>query len=153
MRRQQVPIALFIALLGGALLASCGQENEPNKAKTEVTTQDVKREAKEAVQTTAAYASQKKEKYVSEAETRYNELKQRIDELAAKGESLKDEAKADIKKQIGELQAKQADVLDRLEEMKSASGEAWKDVASGFEAAFEELEKAYQDALSRFRQA
>lgn len=152
MRRKQIPIALCIALLGGALLASCGQEKEPPKAKTDVSVEDVKKESKEAIQTTAAYAGQQKEQYMSEAETRFNELRQKIDDLAAKGESLKEEAKADIKKQMGELQEKQADVLERIEEMKSASGEAWKDVATGFEEAFEDLEKAYQKALSRFRQ-
>lgn len=106
----------LIAMTGTlVLLAGCAkEEDEPTTAK------DVKRETKEAIDTTGKYLSEKKDEAVAQA-------KEGVEKLKAKWASLKEEAgpKVDaMKQEVSE----QIDKLDeQVDKLQSATAEKWDD--------------------------
>ena len=62
----------------------------------------------------------------------------------------KEEAKADMSRQMVELREMQKKVQKKLQEMKIASGKAWQDAKEGAQSTMDDLQKAYEKARSRF---
>ena len=83
-------------------------------------------------------------------ENKAAEIGKRLDELEQKMKTSKDEAKADMSRQMGELREMQKNVQKKLKEMKVASGKAWQDAKEGAQATMDDLQKAYEKARSRF---
>jgi len=114
-----------------------GEEPEP------VTADDVKKELGEAVDATTAFAAQEKDKFVDAAEERLSAWKNKLDALAENADEKSAEWSEDAK-------VKYDAAVDKLGEVKEASGGAWVDVKDGFTKAYDELEAAAKDAASNF---
>ncbi len=78
------------------------------------------------------------------------EIGKRLDELEQKMKTSKDEAKADMSRQMDELRDMQKKVQKKLKEMKIASGKAWQDAKEGAQSTMDDLQKAYEKARARF---
>jgi len=52
---------------------------------------------------------------------------------------------------MDQLRKRRDAIFKKLEELRSTSGKAWEDLKSGLDTAMDEIEKAYQQALSRFK--
>lgn len=144
-------ISVFFIFATICLVSACKQK-APEAPKSEVTAEDVKKEAKEAADTAERYAIQKKEEYQKDAEERLAGLEKQIDALNAKIGTLGDKAQLEMKETLKELQAKREAVRKKLDELREPTEMAWKDIKSGIEAAMEELAAAYQKAASRFQE-
>jgi len=83
-------------------------------------------------------------------ENKAAEIGKKLDELEHKMKTSKDEAKADMSRQMDELRELQKKVQMKLKEMKIASGKAWQDAKEGAQATMDDLQKAYEKARSRF---
>jgi hypothetical protein len=83
-------------------------------------------------------------------ENKAAEIGKELDELEHKIKTSKDEAKADMSRQMDELRELQKNVHKKLKEMKIASGKAWQDAKEGAQATMDDLQKAYEKARSRF---
>ena len=83
-------------------------------------------------------------------ENKAAEIGKKLDELEQKMKTSKDEAKADMSRQMDELRELQKKVQMKLKEMKIASGKAWQDAKAGTQPAMDELKKAYEKARMRF---
>ena len=83
-------------------------------------------------------------------ENKAAEIGKKLDELEQKMKTSKDEAKADMSRQMDELRELQKKVQMKLKEMKIASGKAWQDAKEGAQATMDDLQKAYEKARSRF---
>lgn len=108
-----------------------------------VTGEDVRREAGEAVDATAAWADQEKDKFVATSREKLDELKARWSSWSEDAGEKTDEVKADLNKRYEQAAAK-------LEEVKESSGGAWAEMRDGFVAAYEDLEAATREAADAF---
>jgi len=74
-----------------------------------------------------------------------------IEDLEAVAEKAKDVAKADYQKHIEDLRNKRQTVEDKLADIKQASDQAWEELKSGAEEAFNAMKNAFQTAMSKFK--
>lgn len=154
MRRIALSIMLT-AFFGLAFLAACGDQKEAKKSETEVTSMDVKKEAKEAMETAKTYAQQQKEEYLQQIKAKMKGYDREMQELLAEAQSratdLKEESKAQFNQSMEELHNKKRAAAEKLNELNSASGEAWEDIKSGMDSAMDELTKSFDRARSHFK--
>lgn len=131
-------------------MASCSKKT-PEKVETRVSSEDVKRETGEALETTKTYLAQQKEKYQKDAESTLNDLNDKIKGLQSKAEQAGTDTKAKYNEIIEGLRKKQGEAQNKLNDLKSKSADAWEDVKSGMDAALENLKNSYNDAVSHFK--
>lgn len=142
---------IFVVLSVFSLLtvSTCGQK-EDSKTKPDVTSQDVKQETKEALETASTYAQAQIQEYQERLGAKLEQFDKELEELRAGAETIKEKSKTELNETVAALKQKQQAVRNKLEKLRSASGKAWEDAKSGVEAAMEDLEKAYKQAISRF---
>lgn len=156
MKRTAVVLTLT-AFFGLAVLLACGDEKEAAKPKAEVTSEDVKKETKEAMETAQAYTQQQKDEYLQLMNAKLEEINRELQELTDKTQSkaseMKEEARAELNRNMETLRSKKQEVAQKLDELKSASGSAWEDIKSGMDAAMEDLNQALTRARSHFEKS
>jgi len=145
--RGLLAITLLVAL--GAL-PGCGEKDQSESKTATVSKEDVKKEAKEAYDTTKAYTQEQMQAFREQMETRLAEYKKEIDQLQGKVESLGGDAKAKAEQQLAALRQKQDAVSEKLKELSSSSGKAWEQIKSGLEAAMDDLGNAYKKVVAEF---
>jgi LPS O-antigen subunit length determinant protein (WzzB/FepE family) len=138
-------------LMLAVLFAAQGCEQKPtDQTPGKVTSEDVRRDAGQAVNTAVEYSQQTKEEFQKKLDTQLNELDAKIAKLREKGRDLKDEAKANWDRKMAELETKRDAARAKLAEVGHSSAEAWKDVQKGAQSAWDELDKAFRDASQEF---
>jgi chromosome segregation ATPase len=115
-----------------------------------VTTEDVRRDTEKAVDTAARAAAQAKEDFESRLKASLAEMEEQTERLHEKGRALKDEAKTRWNEKMAELEAKQKVARDKLDELRTSTGEAWGHVEKGAQAAWDDVRKAFQEAAKEF---
>ena len=138
-----------VALAGLATIMGCEQKPS-NETPGAVTSEDVRRDAGQTVDTAAEFTEQAKEEFQNQLQARLEKMDGEIASLREKGRDLKDEAKADWDRKLAELEAKHDAARARLAEVGQSSAEAWKDVQQGAQSAWDDLEQAFQDASREF---
>jgi len=93
---------------------------------------------------------EEKDLYQKKLESKLKEIKARMEMLEAKAVQAKAEFKPEYQKHLYELRQKREALRSKLDEIKKSSGEAWKDVQQGAQAAWDELDKAFRDASNKF---
>ena len=97
---------VWVLMLAG-LFAAIGCEQKPaDRTPGKVTSEDVRRDAGQAVETAAEYSQQTKEEFQKDLEAQLNELDAKIAKLREKGRDLKDEAKANWDRKMADLETK-----------------------------------------------
>ena len=140
----------WMLMLAG-LLAAFGCEQKPaDRTPGKVTSEDVRRDAGQAVKTAAEFSQQTKEEFQKKLDARLKELDAEIAKLREKGRDLKDEAKANWDQKMADLETKRDAARAKLAEVGHSSAEAWKDVQKGAQSAWDELDKAFRDASREF---
>jgi len=84
-------------------------------------------------------------------ESELRKLGAKLDEMIAKAEQAKGEAKEKYQKQVEILRPKLETAQKKMEELKKTGDTAWKDVKSGLGKAWDELKIASKKAASRFK--
>ncbi|TVQ42069.1 MAG: hypothetical protein EA365_16100 [Gloeocapsa sp. DLM2.Bin57] len=92
-----------------------------------------------------------KNTYQGEMETKLQQLGAQLDTLKAKSDQATADAKAEIDKHIQELTAKQEELKQRLAELKNSSDDAWESLKTGVQTAWDDLSKAFDEAVSKFK--
>jgi len=121
------------------------------ETKSGVSGEDVKKETKEALETTKEYTVQQKEEFQKKMRAELDRMQQQIDHLTAKAHRAKKETKAELNHAIEELQEQKDAAGKKLKELESASGKAWGDLKSGVNNSMKELEKSYKQIRARFQ--
>lgn len=139
-------------LLSAAVLVTCSgcMEAPVEHTVRKVTTEDVRRDAEKAVDTSARAAAQAKEDFEMRLKASLAEMEKEIDRLREKGHALKDEAKTRWAEKMADLEAKQQVARDKLDEVRKSTGEAWGHMEKGAQAAWDDVRKALQDAAKEF---
>ena len=140
----------IMLLLAMGTLSGCGDNEQTQSKPAAVTKEDVKKEAKEAYDTTKAYTQEQMQAFREQTEARLAEYEQEIDQLQAKAENLGGDAKAKAEQQLTALHQKRDEVSEKLKELSSSSGTAWEQLKSGIDAAMEDLGNAYKKAAAGF---
>ena len=99
----------------------------------------------------AKQGKEEKESFKAEAKKSIKELDEKITalgkEIKKQGANAKDEAKESWK----DLKAKQKEAKKQLKALYKAGGKTWDKTKDGFNAALDELKKAYDKAASYFK--
>jgi DNA anti-recombination protein RmuC len=137
-------------MLAGLLTASGCERKPADRTPGKVTSEDVRRDAGQAVNTAAEYSQQTKEEFQKSLDARLKELDAEIVKLREKGRDLKDEAKVNWDRKMADLETKRDAARAKLAEVGRSSADAWKDVQKGAQSAWDELDKAFHDASQEF---
>ena len=141
-------------LVGLIAVMGCQKETADPSPKTgtdtTVTPEDVRRDAGKAVDSATKLAQQSKAEFQEKLEARLKTLDAEIEKLREKGSNLKDEAKVNWERKMADLETKREIARTKLAEVRDSSGEAWKDVQKGAQAAWDDLDKAFQDAAKEY---
>ncbi len=128
------------ALISAGILTSCNTSAEKvENAQDNVTeaTLDLKKANEEYLQDI--------ENYRKETAAKIAANDQSIAEFNARVENEKNEAKADYKKKIAELEQKNSDIKKKMEEYKAEGKEKWELFKTEFSRDMDELGKAFKD--------
>jgi chromosome segregation ATPase len=142
-------LAITLLLALGAF-TGCGEKDQSQSKPATVSKEDVKKQAKEAYNTTKAYTEEQMQAFRDETKTRLDEYEKEIDQLQAKAEKLEGDAKAKAEQQLTALRQKRDEVSGKLKDLSSASGNAWDQLKSGIDSAMEDLGNAYKKAAAEF---
>ncbi len=149
--KQLVWLVVSASVWSTLLLVACGEREEPTKVEKAPSAKEVKEGAKEAVEEIAAHVQKQREEYERRIEAELEEYGKKLAELQSKAKGVEQQAKADFDQKIEALQKKQQLAHEKLEELKSAGSDTWKNMKSGVEAAMEELDRAYHRVLSSLK--
>jgi hypothetical protein len=115
-----------------------------------VTIDDVRRDADTAVDTATAAAVQAKKDFEVSFKTSLAEMEVEIAKLQKKVHTLKDEATTRWNERMADLKAKQKVAREKLDEIGTSTGEAWGRMEKGAQSAWDDLRKAFQEAVKEF---
>jgi len=141
---------LAVILLVPWALSSCGDKDQPESKPGTVSSDDVKKEAREAYEATKTYTQEQMQAVREQMETKLDEYGKEIDQLQAKAEKLEGDAKAKAEQQLTALRQKRDAVAEKVKELGSSSGSAWEQLKSGIDAAMEELANTYKKVVAEF---
>ena len=140
----------WVLLLTGLLTAS-GCEQKPGEQKPgKVTSEDVSRDAGQAVNTAVEFSQQNKEEFEKGLDSRLSEVGGELATLRQKGRDLQGQAKTNWDRKMADLETKRDAARAKLTEVSNSSGKAWKDIQKGAQSAWDELDKAFRDASQEF---
>lgn len=91
----------------------------------------------------------KKEIYRQKAQAKFDQMNAQIEELLARFNETKADAKLKIKDQFEDLTDQQETVEQKIEQIKDFGEEAWQDMSSGLDNAFDELEDSFKQATRK----
>jgi len=106
----------------------------------------VKKETKEALQVTKAYAYAQKAEFVEAMKVELAALDKEIEALADKIENSSDTTKEEAKAKLQAIRAKTAELNKELDGVKDASESTWEDVKAGFKKGYDEAKDAFNQA-------
>lgn len=121
-----------------------------NETPSTVTLEDVKRDAAKSADTTATYSQQSKDKLIMDMKEQMATMDANIEKLRLKGKDLASDAKLNWQLKMTDLEAKRKLANEKLEEIGTATSQAWGDVEKGARSAWDELAKAFRNASDEF---
>ena len=137
-------------IVAGFVVANGCERKPADQPPEKITSEDVRRDAGQAVNTAIDFSKQSKDEFQKKLEARLTDLDAEIAKLREKGRDLKDQAKVDWDQKLADLETKREAARVKLAEVGDSSAEAWKDVKQGAQSAWDDLEKAFQDASNEF---
>lgn len=97
--------------------------------------------------------SEKRDAYVAKMKTKLDKWNTEIGALEAKARQVGIESKAGLQNQVDVVQAKYAEVTARVENLRRASEDTWKDLRGDVEGSWKALEKAGHSVIANFRRS
>ena len=140
----------IMLLLAMGTLSGCGDNEQTQSKPAAVTKEDVKKEAKEAYDTTKTYTQEQMQAFREQTAARLAEYEKDIDQLQAKAEKMGGDAKAKAEQQLTALRQKRDAVSEKMKALGSSSAGAWEQIKSGIEAALEDLGNTYKKVAAEF---
>jgi CO dehydrogenase/acetyl-CoA synthase alpha subunit len=131
-----------IGLLTIPVVVAAGASDKP------VTGDTVIRESQEVVTATKDYTSQQKDAFQRKVQTELDEMQVRNTQLRGQVTHASAEARADIRKAIGELEKNKDLVNKKAQDIHSATASSWEQVKSKTAAAMDDLRDSLTQALS-----
>jgi len=92
-----------------------------------------------------------REEYINKLATQLKEWSAKVDELESKAHVVKADVKIEYEKQIRQIKDKRDTAMQKLQELKGASTDAWDTLKAGAETAWTDLKNAVTAAKERFK--
>lgn len=154
-------LTTFIIMAAAILLLnmSCSEQKQaekatPEKARVEslaTTPADIRKEAGDLANTTLTYAEEQKELYTRHVLERLAQYNQKMIDMDRKLAMMTEQAKAEVEEEVGNFMRKKEDVSAKFQELQADGGEAFEDLKEGMNKAMDEMDVAYDQAISRFK--
>ena len=141
---------VWMLMLAGSLITSGCERKPADRAPGKVTSEDVRRDAGQAMNTAVEFSQQAKEDFQKNLDAHLKNMDAEIAKLHEKGRDLKGDAKLKWDQKLADLETKKDAARAKLAEVAQSSGAAWKDVQQGAQSAWDDLDKAFQDASHEF---
>ena len=144
---------VILSVLGLLFLAAgCGEQKQPDSQKQEAktTTEDIKKEARDLVETARTYTMEQQQAYEQQLGQKLDEYARKVAALKAQVATMTGAAKEDMQDKIGSLHTKVEDMKNKAQELQAASGAAWDDLKEGLDKAEDDLEEAFNSAMQKF---
>ena len=103
-----------MVLLALVTVAGCSEKENPQSKTAVVSTEEVKKEVKEAYSATKSYTLEQMQSFREETETKLAEYEKDIDQFQAKAEKLEGDAKAKVDQQMAEMRQKRDVVSEKM---------------------------------------
>ena len=130
-------------LLGASLFAAgCNSEQSPQGR---VTGDDVKQEAKEALDATARLAQQEKDEFIRTTGEEMNQIKSDLESLKQRAQVAHGEGKAKLDAQVEQLEEKWNAAEAKVAELRAQSAETWQEMKGEVVAALDDLKQSYRE--------
>jgi uncharacterized protein YfiM (DUF2279 family) len=92
-----------------------------------------------------------REEHINKLAAQLKEWSAKIDELESKAHVAKADMNTEYEKQIRQMKDKRDTAMQKLQELKGASTDAWDTLKAGSEAAWADLKSAVTAAKERFK--
>jgi TolA-binding protein len=140
---------LTIALMLGSLAAfGCGRQEPP----TQLSAAEVRKEASEAVDTSARFAAREKDEFVQASQQHLNRLNDQLAALAGDARAAHGEARAMLETQVAVLSDRLRALETRLDEVQAAGAGQWREARAQFTAEMQALEQSFERNEGRRKQ-
>jgi hypothetical protein len=147
-------IILLIAV--GFLMIACSSEQKPTAEKAKVeslatTPADIKKEAKDLAKVTMTYSAEQMEQYKQKISEKMAQYQTKQNQIKSKLATMSEQTKAGLDSQMENLKTKKAKVDAIILELHTSSGEAFENLKEGMDNAMEDMDKAYDQAMDKFK--
>ena len=139
-------IIITIIFLYCCSFCGCGEQKKSANKQPNVTTEDIKKEVQDVVETASTFTEQQKAEYQKQIELKLKEYDQKINTMITQIKDMKESANEELKEEIDTLSNKKEEVDKKIDAIKVASGAAWDELKVGIDNALDELEKALEQA-------
>ena len=92
-----------------------------------------------------------RDEYIEKAKSQLDALNNKLDKLEKKADQASGDTKAEIRRELDELQATRTKAQAKLRELRAASDGAWEDVKIGLEMAWKSFSQSIDSAAERFK--
>ena len=99
-----------IFFLIGYFFVGCGEQKKSADTQSSVSAEDIKKGVKDVVETASAFTEQQKEEYQNQIEEKLKEYGEKIDDMIAQIDNIKESASEELKREIAILRNKKEDV-------------------------------------------
>jgi len=144
-------------LMGLAMLTAltgCGDSSRTQTQGTAAKPADgheLKQKYTDALNGTKDFTAQKKDEFLAAMGQKMKDLDTRMDELAKKSEGYKDDARAEADKAMASLRGQRDTLGKKYDALKQTGQDAWEKARAGVVSAWGEMEKAFDNAKSKFK--
>ena len=97
--------------------------------------------------------SEKRDAYVAKMKAKLDKWNAEIDKLQAKVNQAGADSKVELQHHVQSLQAKRIEVGERVEGIRKANEDAWRDLRTGAESAWKALDRATHSAIANFKRS
>ncbi len=95
-------------------------------------------------------ALENQQAYKEKLKAKIDEWDAKIREMRAKADQAQAESKIEYQQQLDRMESKRDELRGQLDQIKQASGEAWKDIAAGADRALDEMQESFEKAKAKF---
>lgn len=92
-----------------------------------------------------------REEYIQKLKSKLDEWDDDLATLETNAEKAEGELKREYSKQIEAIKERRQEAMRKLDELRSASEDAWEDLKEGMETSWEAMDEAVEEAVARFQ--
>jgi hypothetical protein len=141
----------LMALAMLTAFTGCQDHSQPQDAAKPADGQELKQKYTDAVNGTKDFTAQKKDEFLATMGQKMKDLDARMDQLAKKSEGYKDDAKTEADKAMAALRGQRDALGKKCDALKKTGQDAWEKARAGVASAWGDMEKAFENAKSRFK--
>lgn len=141
-------LAIGLSFFWILALPACQKKDQTQLNNALSTIQQGARQGVDAVKDTI---SQTQADYLKSAQNQIDQVSASIDDLKKKSKTADIQVKSDLDRTVAGLQARRDALQQKLNDVKSSTTDAWKDMAAGINDSLDDLRKAAQAAQDRFK--